>query len=61
MRFPWQRDKDLKEAVRIERGRLAAEIVRNDRFRSRLTTKVRETPFSDTLTAMWAQLDEGRK
>ena len=61
MRFLWQRDKQLDEAARIERGKLAAAVVKNDRVRNRLQTYVKETPIGDMLTAMMAQLDEGRK
>lgn len=61
MRFPWQRDKSLEEAARAERGKLAAAVIKNDRVRNRLQTHVKETPISDMLTAMMAQLDEGRK
>jgi len=61
MRFLWQRDKQLDEAARIERGKLAAAVVKNDRVRNRLQTYVKETPIGDMLTAMMAQLDEGHK
>ena len=61
MKFPWQRDKQLEEAARIERGKLAAAVVKNDRVRNRLQTYVRETPMADMLNAMLAQLDEGHK
>jgi len=61
MKFLWQRDKQLDEAARIERGKLAAAVIKNDRVRNRLQTYVKETPIGDMLSNMMAQLDEGRK
>lgn len=61
MRFPWQRTKQLEEAARTERGKLAIAVIKNDRERNRLQTHVKETPIGDMLKALMAQLDEGRK
>ena len=61
MKLPWQRDRELEEAARLERGKLAAAVIKNDRVRNRLQTYVKETPMGDMLNAMLAQIDEGRK
>ena len=45
----------------MERGKLAAAVIKNDRVRNRLQTYVKETPMGDMLNAMLAQIDEGRK
>lgn len=57
---PWKRDKQLDEQARVERGRLAEAVVRNDRVRSRLTQRLEERPASDMLNEMFKQLDEAK-
>lgn len=42
------------------RGRLAEEVVRNDRVRNRLTQRVKETGVGDMLEELFRQLDEAR-
>lgn len=59
MRFPW--DRRLDEEARKQRGKLAEEIVRNDRVRNRLIQKTRETPIGDMMTDMFKRLDEARR
>lgn len=57
MRWPWQKN-DLAEIARRERGKLAAEVVRNDRARHGLAQRAKETPVSDMLNDMFKQLNE---
>ena len=59
-KLPWTHDPKLSEAVRLERGKLAAAVVKNDRVRNRLDIRVRETPISDMLQTMLAKMDARR-
>lgn len=60
MPWPWPKTK-LDEDARIVRGKLAAEIVKNDRARTRLVQKTFETPVSDMLTELFEQLNEAKR
>lgn len=59
--LPWKRDKYLDEQARLERGKLAEAVIRNDRVRNRLTQRVAERPVGDLLNEMFRQLDEGKR
>lgn len=54
------KNKELEETVRQERGKLAAAVVKNDRVRSRLTQRAKETGVGDMLEELFRQLDEAR-
>lgn len=60
MRFPWQRH-ELDEEARVVRGKLAGEVVRNDRARNRLAERARDNHTSDMLREMFQRLDEARR
>lgn len=60
-RPPWARN-PLKEEVRKQRGKLAEAVVRNDRFRDRLSQSIeRDTPVTDLFVEMFKRLDEARR
>ncbi len=61
MRFPWQRKKHLDEELRQVRGALAQEIVKNDRVRSQLETRVREGSVGNMLDEIFKRLDEVKR
>lgn len=60
MPWPWKRS-ELDEDARLVRGRLAEEIVKNDRARVRLSQKSFETPVGDMLAELFEKLDEGQR
>lgn len=60
MRFPWQRNKELDEAVRKERGRLAKAIAENSVVRHRLDQRVQDGSVSSVLEGMFKRMDEGK-
>ena len=59
--FGWKPNKHLAEEARQVRGKLAQEIVRNDRVRSRIETNIKEKPIGDMLSLLLQQIDEGRR
>lgn len=54
------KNKELEEAVRMERGKLAAAVVKNDRMRNRLDQRAKETGVGDMLQELFRQLDEAK-
>lgn len=60
MKLPWQRDKELKQAVATERGKLAQAVVNNDRIRLRLSARSKEGFVGDLLEDLFRQLDEAK-
>ncbi len=60
MKFPWQTDKNLSEELRKQRGKLAQEIVRNDRVRSQLEARVKEGSVGQMLDDIFKRLDEAK-
>lgn len=60
-KLPWMRDRNLKEAVRLERGKLADAVIKNDRVRSRLYVRVSERPVGDMISELFQSLDEAKR
>lgn len=60
MRFPWQRKRELDEAARIERGKLANAVLENDRARLRIAQRVQEGRMSDFMQEIFTKLDEAK-
>lgn len=56
-RPPWVKN-PLKEEVRVQRGKLAEAVVRNDRERDRLTKTIRDTPVGDLFEELFKRLHE---
>lgn len=59
MRFPWTR-RSLDEEARALRGKLAEEVVKNDRARVRISES-HARPVGDFLEDLFRQLDEANR
>ena len=57
----WGKNRELEEAARQERGKLAAEIVRNDRVNHRVHQKAKEDTVRTMLGELYLQLDGAKK
>lgn len=60
--FPWlKKARDLETQAKIQRGKLAEAIVKNDRVRTRLAQKAKESPVAEMMADVFRRLDEAKR